>query len=129
MERNLNYCIRSGKADNTVLLCTKTDDFAHDRPRDFTKSDSDSLARLRAAEQAIIDEKAQLEVDKADAEDDGDDEEYTRLDKLLGEKEYELAAASAAIRGANIAFRNKSVEETMRSKIESMGQQLTGESF
>lgn len=42
-------------------------------------------------------------------------------------KDYELAATSAAIRGANIAFRNQSVEETMRSKIKAMGQQLTGE--
>lgn len=82
---------------------------------------------MRAAEKAIIDGKVQLEIDKADADDDGGDEEYTRLDKLLREKDYELAATSAAIRGANIAFRNQSVEETMRSKIKAMGQQLTGE--
>lgn len=41
---------------------------------------------MRAAEKAIIDGKVQLEIDKADADNDGGDEEYTRLDKLLKKK-------------------------------------------
>lgn len=127
VEKNLAYCLRAGKASNTVLVCTKTDDFNHDRDRNLSKADGETLADLRRNEQDLQAQIAELEAQKENAEDEGDDTAYIQASRALSSKSYELVIATARISSANIAFRNNAVVETMQNKFRSMQSQYSDE--
>lgn len=127
VEKNLAYCLRTGKGNNTILVCTKTDDFQHDRERDLSKADAEYLAGLRRNEQELVNQISNLQDQKDTAREEGDALVLMKTDKLLNDKERELVLANAAVLGANIALRNEKVVDAMQNKIRSMSLQYTGE--
>lgn len=127
IEKNLAYCLRTGRGNNTILVCTKTDDFQHDRERELSRVDAEFLAGLRRNEQELVNQISNLQDQKDTAREERDALVLMKTDKLLNDKEHELVLANAAVLGANIALRNEKVVDAMQNKIRSMSLQYTGE--
>ncbi|KAH9826396.1 hypothetical protein Tdes44962_MAKER03528 [Teratosphaeria destructans] len=114
---NVLECVRSGKQSNIILVCTKIDDFNHNRTREaVSDKEAACLQELKYAADKVAMEIKELDADIVDAEDDGDSELGTKLNKKRRALVLERAKAEAKWQEANILMRNQRNEPALQQK-------------
>ncbi|KAF2765314.1 hypothetical protein EJ03DRAFT_339162 [Teratosphaeria nubilosa] len=114
---NMIECVRSGKQSNIILVCTKIDDFNHNRTReDVSGKEAAYLQGLKYAAENLASEIKDLDGDIADAEADDDNDQTAKLNKKRRSLALERAKAEAKWQEANILMRNQRNESALQQK-------------
>lgn len=112
---NVNECIRGGKQNNIVIVCTKIDDIKHGRERDMSEKDRMILGDLQAKAEILAGEAEDLREQLEDAE-VNQDEDYMNINRELKNKLKQKAAAEQIWKEENILMRNRRNIQALQSK-------------
>ena len=112
---NMVDCIRAGKQSSLIFVCTKTDDFNHQRDREIPEKDRIVFENLQSVVNRIDEEIEEIEDRLQEAEDNGDDS-YATINGELKSRTKAKAAADAKLKEAKILMRNRSNVETIQNK-------------